>query len=145
MKVYKATKESKATNTIVKELNAKVILFGGPEEEERNQKIKENTKTNIIDAGCHNSLMQFAALINLCDLVIASDSLAMNIAIALKKKVMAFFGPTSAEEIELYGRGKKIVAPIECVFCYKKTCDIKPNCMDLIKTEEIVESIKRLK
>jgi len=145
LKKLSIEKTADLADRLNKELNAKIILFGGPEELERNQKIKEKTKTNIIDAGCHNTLMQFAALINLCDFVVVSDSLAMNIAIALKKKVIAFFGPTSAAEIELYGRGKKIVAPIECVFCYKRICNIKPNCMDSIKTEEIIESIKKLK
>ena len=136
-------KTTELAHKLNKELNAKIILFGGPEETERNQEIKEKVKTAIIDAGCHNTLMQFAALIDLCDFVVVSDSLAMNITIALKKKAIAFFGPTSAAEIELYGRGEKITAPLDCVCCYKRICDKHPNCMDLIKTEEIIESISQ--
>ena len=37
--------------------NVKILLFGGPEELERNRKIKELVKTNIIDAGCNNTMM----------------------------------------------------------------------------------------
>ena len=92
---------------IKEQLNAKLILFGGPEEKERNEKIKGALKDKIIDAGHNNSLLEFAALINLCNILITSDSLALNIGVALKKNVIAFFGPTSATEIGLYGNGKK--------------------------------------
>jgi len=122
-------------------LNAKILLFGGPEETERNNKIKE-LAPKIIDAGCNNSLLDFAALVNLCNVLVASDSLAMNIGLALNKKTIVFFGPTSYEEIELYGNGKKILPKMECICCYKKECDKSPNCMDNIDTEEIFNTIK---
>src|SRR3989338_5660707 len=61
--------------------DAKLLLFGGPEEKERNEKIKKTSKTEIIDAGCDNSLMEFASLVNLCSILITSDSLALHIGI----------------------------------------------------------------
>ena len=42
------------------------------------------------------------------------------------------FGPTSWAEIELYGLGEKVVPEMECLSCYKTSCDFVPNCMDLI-------------
>jgi heptosyltransferase II len=106
--------------------DAKMILFGGPEEKERNKEILNNAK-NLIDAGCNNSLLDFAGLVNLCTTLITSDSLAMHIGIALKKKIVAFFCPTSCAEIELYGRGVKILPKKGCVCCYKSKCDIRPE------------------
>lgn len=131
-------------NKLNKELKRKIILFGGKQENERNKEIVKKVNFNIIDAGCDNSLLDFAALINLCNIIVTSDSLALIIAIALKKKIVCFFGPTSSAEIELYGRGRKIVPKIECVCCYKKKCDKKPNCMDLIKIEDIFNAVKEL-
>lgn len=93
--------------------NAKLILFGGPEEKERNEKIKKIIKTKIIDAGCNNSLMEFASLVNLCSVIVTSDSLALHIGIGLKKKIVVFFGPTSSTEIELFSRGKKIIPKLD--------------------------------
>lgn len=121
-------------------VNAKLLLFGGPEEKERNQKIKELIKTNIIDAGCDNSLMEFASLVNLCNILITSDSLAMHIGIALKKKIIAFFYVTSAAEIELYNRGIKIIGKGEDYCSYKPKCDYPPK-WDI---EEIVDAVKKL-
>ncbi len=123
------------------EKNIKILLFGGPAEAERNEKIKQGVKTDIIDAGCNNSLMGFAALVNLCKILITSDSLALHIGIALKKKIIVFFGPTSSAEIELYGRGKKIIPKTGCLCCYKPECDTPIN----YDVDEIVEAVKELK
>lgn len=119
--------------------NIKILLFGGPEEKERNKKIKDAVKTEIIDAGCDNSLMEFASLVNLCGVLVTSDSLALHIGTALKKKIIAFFGPTSAAEIELYGRGKKIIPSKGCLCCYKEKCDIPPQ----YDVNEIVSAVKK--
>lgn len=121
--------------------NAKLLLFGGPEEKERNEKIKSIVKTKIIDAGCDNSLMEFASLVNLCDILITSDSLALHIGTALRKKVVVFFYPTSADEIELYGRGMKIIGKGKDYCSYKQKCDNQPE-WDIGK---IADAAKRLK
>ena len=107
--------------------NSKIILFGGPEEVERNQQIKKLTKTEIINAGCNNSLMKFSSLVNLCDVIVTSDSLALHIGIALKKKIVAFFYPTSAAEIELYGRGVKIIGKGASYCSYEPKCKYPPK------------------
>lgn len=121
--------------------NIKLLLFGGAEEKERNENIKKTVTTNIIDAGCDNSLMEFASLVNLCHILVTSDSLAMHIGIALKKKIIAFFYPTSASEIELYSRGVKIIGRGNSYCSYQKDCDSPPKW----DTDEIVDGVKNLK
>ncbi|MBI4117218.1 MAG: glycosyltransferase family 9 protein [Parcubacteria group bacterium] len=110
---------------IDKNPKAKVILLGGPEETDRNGLIKKRLPF-LIDSGVKNSLGQFAGIINLCNTVIASDSLAMHMAVALKKKVIAFFAPTSYKVIELYDNNHKVLPVRGCVGCYRKECRIKP-------------------
>jgi len=144
LKKLNIAKTVELANKLNEDFKAKIILFGGKKEVERNKKIVENVNFNIIDAGCNNSLLDFAALINLCNVIVTSDSLALMIAIALKRKIVCFFGPTSISEIEMYGLGKKIFPKLECLCCYKKECDKKPNCMDMIKVEEIVDAVKGL-
>jgi len=123
------------------ELKCKILLFGGPAEKQRNEKIKQSIKTDIIDAGCNNSLMEFASLVNLCKILITSDSLALHIGVALKKKVVAFFYPTSPWEIELYQKGKKIISEKPDLCSYKPKCNIPPD----YNVDEIVEAVKSLK
>jgi heptosyltransferase-2 len=69
---------------------------------------------------------------------------ALHIAIALKKFTVAIFGPTCDKEVELYGRGIKIISPIDCRPCYKKQCTRDINCMDLIKPEEVFTAVQKL-
>jgi heptosyltransferase-2 len=124
-------------------LDVNIFLLGGEKEKEINNWIKENCNYNIYNTGTNNSLLEFAGYISLMDLVLSSDSLAMHLAIALKKKVIALFGPTCPQEIELYSRGIKLYAGVECSPCYKKFCeDLK--CMKKISPEEVFNEIRKL-
>jgi heptosyltransferase-2 len=117
-----------------------ILLYGSKEEEERNNYLKKKYPF-LIDTGSNNSLREFFALVNLSDVFITGDTLGLHAATALKKKVICFFGPTSHTEIEDYGRIIKIYPKLECLVCYKQTCNIKPNCMDMISAEEIFNKI----
>ncbi len=76
--------------------------------------------------------------------MVTGDTTALHLAIGLKKKVVALFGPTCAQEIELYGRGEKILSPVSCAPCYRRKCDIAPNCMEAITAEEVFQKIGTL-
>ncbi|MBN1157286.1 glycosyltransferase family 9 protein, partial [Candidatus Woesearchaeota archaeon] len=142
MKKLSEEKTALLIDMINNNIDCSVILFGGSEEEERNKLIMKLIKTPVTDSGCRNTIRQFASLINLCNIIVTSDTLAMHLAIALKKKAVVIFGPTSFAEIELFGRGRKIIPKMECVCCYKKQCDKKPSCMDNVSVKEIFEAIK---
>ncbi len=134
----------KLIQKLAKGPKTRVLLLGGPGERERNRKILRQAKKAVVDTGCENTLGQFAALIGLCDLVVTGDTTALHLAIGLKKKVVAIFGPTCAQEIELYGRGEKILSSISCAPCYRRKCDVSPNCMEAITVEEVMKSIRAL-
>ncbi|MFH1037090.1 MAG: glycosyltransferase family 9 protein [PVC group bacterium] len=128
----------------VDRLGATLLLYGGPEEEERNRRLLEMGEGIFIDTGCRNDLRTFFALLSLPDLVVTSDTLALHAAGGLKKKVVALFGPTSAAEIDLYGRGEKVVSPVPCRCCYRPDCDVVPDCMESITPEMVFEAIRKL-
>jgi len=130
---------------LLKMRNTAVLLLGGREEVERNRRILNRAGRGLIDAGCDNSLEDFIAIIDCCDMVITADTLAMHISIALKKKTICLFGPTCPQEIELYGRGIKIVSSLNCAPCYKHLCEKDGRCMDEIDIDSVYLAIKRLK
>jgi heptosyltransferase II len=66
----------------------------------------------------------------------------MHIAIALKKQVVAWFGPTCAHEIELYGRGEKIVSDFSCSPCWNRNCNKQVKCNDALDLSQIIQSIQ---
>lgn len=126
------------------ELNARVLLYGGPAEADRNSWLKSRAGDLLIDTGCHNSLRQFFSLLSICDILVSSDTLALHAALGLGKKVVGLFGPTSPWEIEFYGRGRRVIAPVDCQCCYLPTCRVQPNCMEMITPEMVFEAVREL-
>lgn len=43
----------------------------------------------------------------------------------------------------MYGLGEKVVPRMDCLGCYKATCDFVPNCMDLITTDMVEAAVER--
>jgi len=120
-----------------------IMLLGGPREKDFNKSIKELSPVSVIDTGCDNSLEEFMGIVSLCDLVVSSDSLASHISAALKKETIVLLGSTCHQEIDLYGRGEKIVSDFPCSPCYKKTCSRKPTCMESMDAETVYKAVRR--
>ena len=122
---------------------AQFVLLGGPEEHERHQGLIASSPVPLIDSGCENPVRHFAAIVAACSLVVAGDTLAMHLSLALGRRTIVLFGPTSAAEIEMYGLGEKVLPPMDCLACYKNACDFVPNCMDLITTDLVEAAVDR--
>jgi heptosyltransferase-2 len=123
--------------------SAQFVLLGGPEEHERHQRLIAGTRVPLIDSACDNPVRHFAAIVAACGLVIAGDTLAMHLSLALARRTIVLFGPTSAAEIEMYGLGEKVLPQMDCLACYKNVCDFTPNCMDLITTDMVEAAVDR--
>lgn len=102
------------------------LVLGGPEEGARNERILEGLRMAGLGAasgGTENSLIEFAALVNRCDLVLTSDSYCLHVAVARRTPCVAFFAPTSAAEIELYGLGAKVASTAPDACSYRADAD----------------------
>ncbi len=124
---------------LAQELGVKVLLLGGPKEAERNRSIAAAARSRPVDTGSHNSIRNFAGIVGNCDLIITGDTLAMHIAIGLRIPAVVIFGPTCHQEIELYGRGAKIVSDFECSPCYLSKCPKAKSCMEAISVQVVYE------
>jgi heptosyltransferase-2 len=123
-----------------------VVLLGGPEDSERNRKIAHGLPVHLspTELGLRDGLVSVAA----CDVVFSGDSLGMHMAIGLQKWVVTWFGPTCAQEIELYGRGRKIHTSAACSPCWKRVCQQTQMCYDQVDfkacTHALVEGLQWL-
>lgn len=127
---------------LTSELNSIVLLLGGPNEEKRNKEIKfKGGSLLLVDVGCNHSLLEFAAILDSLDLLLTSDTMAMHLAIAMETAVVAMFGSTCQQEIDLQKRGVKIFKELSCSPCYKGSCETL-ECMNAITADEIFETIK---
>jgi heptosyltransferase-2 len=118
-----------------------IVLLGGPEDTERNFQIGTGLPVfqSPTTMGLRDGLISVAA----CDLVLTGDSLGMHMAIAAEKYVIAWFGPTCAQEIELYGRGIKLQTKAACAPCWKRTCDQTEMCYDQVSLSDIMKAIEQ--
>jgi len=102
------------------------VVLGGPAEDERNSSLLASLREaglTAVDGGTQNTIGQFAAIVSELSLLLTSDSLALHIGVARKIAVVAFFAPTSAAEIELYGRGVKVQSMAADYCTYRSDVD----------------------
>ncbi len=104
---------------LINERGAKVLIFGGPEENE----LKEKIKNEINLPGCFvissGNLAESAALMKRCGLFVSNDSSLMHIAAALKLKTAAIIGPTNPAYIHPWKTEYKIVCLyLDCAPCF---------------------------
>ena len=131
-------------NGLIEKLNARILLLGGPAEVERNARIAAAARYPLVDTGTDNPIRKFAGIVGNCDLMVTGDTLAMHIAIGLKVPVLVILGSTCPQEIELYGRGAKIVSDFDCSPCYLSACPKPVNCMEAIGAAEVLAAATRL-
>ena len=128
---------------LLKEQELNILLLGGPEEIEILNDLK-NRYPGTINTGGNNSIDEFAAIVNVCNVIVTADTFALHIASALDKKIIALFGPTSMNEVELYGKGIKLHAEDECKCFYRKKCTEEISCMQKINAEKIYSALKSI-
>ena len=124
-------------------LPCKTLLFGAERERKSIGEIMRAALPDVFSAGTTNTIPQFQALLGKCTVVVTGDSLGVHLAIAEKRPVVVLFGPTCAQEIDLYGRGEAMVSPLPCVPCYRGECDRQPTCMEAITPREVIAAVKR--
>ena len=85
--------------------------------------------------------------INAGRVIVTCDSLGMHLGLAMKKRVVALFGPTPADHIHMYGRGLIIRANWGCPRhpCMRQKCsEAGENCMDAIRPETVMRVVRNM-
>lgn len=117
-----------------------VLLLGGPEDTARNRALAEALGPRAELTPTELGLRRGAAELDRAEVVVTGDSLGLHLAIALKKHVVVWFGLTCPVEIELYGRGVKLLAEVGCAPCWRKSCSNEPKCYDRVEPAWIVRA-----
>ena len=115
------------------------LLLGGEQEHEKNFKLAKASGALYLG---HFTLNQFMSEVDQCEIVVTAVTMAMHLAIGLKKKLVLFNNIFNKHEFELYGRGKIVEPDFECNCFYSPTC--KNNCMQYISVDRVFKSIKSL-
>lgn len=99
--------------------SAKILIFGGPDENELKEQIKSiinSEKVHIVNA---ESLTKSSAIMKRCNFFVTNDSSQMHIAAALGLKVIAIIGPTNQYYIHPWKTEHQIVTlNLDCSPCF---------------------------
>lgn len=125
-------------------LGLNVLLLGGSDETDRNREIEERAKGFARNAGNLHRLRNFAGILAACRLVVTGDTIALHLALAVKTPVVAIFGATCPQEIDLYGLGEKMVSRTDCSPCYQKECIKEQSCMDQLSPQTVFGAVERV-
>ena len=114
----------------------------------KNFKLMEDRITNKYSISWQQGLenmFEYFDWINSCRLIIANDSFGLHLAIALKKKVIAIYGPTSRHEAFFYGLGTALYPhDFSCdeFPCHVTKCiHFENSCTQLIAPEMVLQEI----
>ena len=107
---------------LAREKQATVVILGGPDEAQLARTLGDRLNVPVINGAGTLSLMDSAALLSRCRLLISNDSGLMHMATALRVPVVAIFGPT-VQEFGFYpfqARAEVVSEPLPCRPCSTK-------------------------
>lgn len=117
----------------------RVVLLGGPAEHERNVMLQQRTGATYEGTF---PLGVFPAIVNACDVVVTAVTMALHVAIALKKRVVLMNNIFNKHEFELYGRGVLIEPEKTCTCFFQHDCtNPEYRCMNHLRPETIFAAV----
>lgn len=149
---WETAKFAELGSRLIKDFNAKILLFGGPEEKYLKDEITAQIKSSEVEAVNTKSLTQTAAVMKRCNVFVTNDSSLMHVAAALKLKTVAIIGPTNTNYIRPWQTEHTIASlNLDCSPCFyyspkPLTCsrtDIKFKCIKELNVDMVYKAIEK--
>jgi lipopolysaccharide heptosyltransferase II len=123
---------------------ASILLFGKEEERPIVHEIQRHLGARGTDLTGKTRLLQLAALLERCDLLVTNDTGTMHVAAAVGTPVVALFGSTPPHITGPWGDGHVVVKrDVACSPCWKRVCPTDHQCMELITVDDVEEVVNR--
>jgi len=124
------------------------ILTGGPADRDEEKEIQSKLGTPIPSLVGKCSLMELAAVMERCDVLVTGDTGPMHIAVAARLPVVALFGPANPVRTGPYAPDAVVLQePRECQPCYARHCKFgeePPPCMLDLTVERVVKEVEKI-
>ncbi|PIQ89387.1 MAG: hypothetical protein COV72_03330 [Candidatus Omnitrophica bacterium CG11_big_fil_rev_8_21_14_0_20_42_13] len=145
-------KFSQLADAIIDKFPADVIIFGGASEVNLCKEVAAMMKHQPIQIAGETTLMQFAALLSMCDVVVANDGGPLHLSVAAGVKTVSLFGPVDERVYGQYPNDpnvhKIIMKNLSCRPCYNKfrmpPCRNAKECLSGIAVDEVLCAVKDL-
>ncbi len=143
-KCWPVDKMRKLTESLLNE-GKQIVFTSGPDPVELSM-VQEITKgLNVLNLSGKITLKELAALIQMSELLISVDSVPFHMASALKKRVVALFGPTSDVTWGPWRNpgARIIVQQMSCRPCYMDGCggSKMSDCLATLSVDKVLRAI----
>jgi lipopolysaccharide heptosyltransferase II len=130
---------------LAKKHTARILLPWGPGEESDVERIRSLMRTEPVIPPA-TSLLELAALLRRCSVLVSNDSGPMHIAAAMGIPVVGLFGPTSPRLQGPYGARVQTVqnTAVECLGCNLTQCPIGNPCMKELEVRQVLGAVDQL-
>lgn len=122
--------------------NYDVVFLGGPPEDEKNRSLAAESGASYYGT---MELDNFYGLVNQCDVVVTQVTMAMHVAIALKKYLVLMNNIFNRNEFFLYNHGTIVEPNLDCLGCFKQRYNERcksANCMEMITPSRIMAALE---
>jgi heptosyltransferase-2 len=120
----------------------RIILFGKEEEHPIIYEILRHLGRKGVDLAGKTGLLQLAALLERCVLLVTNDTGTMHVATGVGTPVVALFGSTPPLTTGPWGEGHVVLKKdVPCSPCWKRICPTDHQCMELITVDEVEEVV----
>ena len=132
---------------------AKILIFGGPDEDELKNSVKVKIDSQDASVVNTNGILHSASIMKRCGVFVTNDSSQMHIAAVLQLKVVAIIGPTNPHYIHPWKTEYKIVTlNLDCAPCFFYSprpliCsrdDVQFKCIKEITVDMVYDAAKKL-
>lgn len=138
---WETEKFANLAEKLIQNYSAKILVFGGPEEQSLKNDIIRLTNSNNIFNVTTDSILETAAIMNNCKVFVTNDSSLMHVSAALKLKTIAILGPTNKNYIYPWQTEYKIASlNLECSPCFYYS----PKHLSCDRTDILFKCIKEL-
>jgi len=129
---------------LVRKWKSSILLFGKEGERGISQEILRHFQGGGVDLTGKTSLLQLAALLERCRILVTNDTGTMHVAAAVGTPVVALFGSTDPATTGPWGDRHTVVKKdVPCSPCLKRVCPSDHQCMDLITVDEVEDIVDK--
>lgn len=125
-------------------LSARIVVFGGPGDVEMEKRISRSAHCRTVSAAGKTTLMQLAALLKRCDVLVGCDTGPIHLAVAVGTPVVAIAGPADPRRTGPRGARAWVVrSDLPCQPCLRKPTCTDIECMRLVTPEMVMEAVEK--
>jgi len=141
-KCWEPSRFGELVKRLSKKWKASLLIFGKRGEQAIAKEILQSLEEGGVDLTGRTHLLQLAALLERCRLLVTNDTGTMHVSTAVGTPVVALFGSTDVLTTGPWGEGHVVIRKeVPCSPCLKRVCPTDHRCMKLIAVDEVEEVV----